>query len=173
MVILPEPSTRTTYWWNWRTSMMMPVLSHLLGCGPVWFWIRTWWPSARGGNLWVCTVHGSASFMCLFLRASSLAARMSLQVGWGMQWPGSMGMKSLIGLPKTHWAGNSFVAGSGVFRYCSMARCKASVFRLPCGSVLLVMSRLTVLTPISALQFECGWATDDRQWWTPQNDERR
>ena len=47
-------------------------------------------------------------------------------------------------------------------------RCRASVFRLPCGSVLLVMSRLTVLT-ISALQFECGWATDDRQWCTPQS----
>ena len=50
-----------------------------------------------------------------------------------------------------------------------MVHCKASVFRLPWGSVLLVMSRLTVLTPISALQFECGWATDNRRWWTPQS----
>ena len=36
-VILPDPSTRTTYWSNWQTSMMMPVLSHLLEYGPVWF----------------------------------------------------------------------------------------------------------------------------------------
>ena len=78
-------------------------------------------------------------------------------------------MKSLIGLPNTHLAGDSFVAGSGVFRYCSMAHCKASVFRLPRGSVLSVMSRLTVLTPISTLQFECGWATDNRWWWTLQS----
>ena len=72
-------------------------------------------------------------------------------------------MKSLIGWPNTHSAGDSFVAGSGVFRYWSMAHCRASVFRLPCRSVLLVMSRLTVLTLISSLQFECGWATEDRQ----------
>ena len=61
------------------------------------------------------------------------------------------------------------MAGSGVFQYWSMAHCKASVFRLPCGSVLLVMSCLTVLMPISALQFECGWATEDRQCCTPQS----
>ena len=30
-VTLPDPSTRTTYWWNWRTSITMPVLSHLVG----------------------------------------------------------------------------------------------------------------------------------------------
>ena len=55
-------------------------------------------------------------------------------------------MKSLIGQPNTHWAGDSFVAGSGVFRYWSMVCCRALVFRLPCGSVLLEMSHLTVVT---------------------------
>ena len=35
-----------------------------------------------------------------------------------------------------------------------MAQCRASVFRLPCGSVLLVMNHLTVVMAISALQFE-------------------
>ena len=35
-LILPDPSTHTTYWSNWQTSMMMPVLSHLLGYEPVW-----------------------------------------------------------------------------------------------------------------------------------------
>ena len=34
-VVLPDPSTRTTYWSNWRTSIMTPVLSHLVGCWPV------------------------------------------------------------------------------------------------------------------------------------------
>ena len=37
-VTRPEPSTRTTYWSNCRTSTTMPVLSHLVGWGPVWFW---------------------------------------------------------------------------------------------------------------------------------------
>ena len=32
-VTRPEPSTRTTYWSNWRTSTMIPVLSHLVGGG--------------------------------------------------------------------------------------------------------------------------------------------
>ena len=40
-VTLPDPSTRTTYWSNWRTSTTRPVLSHFLGNCPVWFWRRT------------------------------------------------------------------------------------------------------------------------------------
>ena len=80
-----------------------------------------------------------------------------------------MGMKSLIGLPNTHWAGESFVLGSGVLRYWSMACCSVFVSRLPCGSVLLVISHLTVFTPISARQFECGNATEDSRWCTPHS----
>ena len=34
-VILPDPTTHTTYWSNWPISMMMPVLPHLFACGPV------------------------------------------------------------------------------------------------------------------------------------------
>ena len=83
--------------------------------------------------------------------------------------PGRIGMKSLIGRPNTHWAGDNFVSGSGVLRYWRMARCNASVSRLPGGLVLLVISRLTVFTVTSALQFECGNATDDRRWCTPQS----
>ena len=30
-VCLPDPSTLTRYWWNCRTSMTMPVRSHLFG----------------------------------------------------------------------------------------------------------------------------------------------
>lgn len=40
-VTRPEPSTLTTYWSNWRTSITSPVLSHFNGCGPTWFWTRT------------------------------------------------------------------------------------------------------------------------------------
>ena len=44
-----------------------------------------------------------------------------------------------------------------------MAHCSAFVLRLPCESVLLVISHLTVLTPISPRQFECGNATEDNR----------
>lgn len=75
VVILPEPSTRTTYWSNWRTSITTPVLSHFVGYGPVWFWMRTWLPTARGGSLLVCSDHPSTAVMWRFRRASSLVAR--------------------------------------------------------------------------------------------------
>ena len=131
---------------------MTSVLSQLLGCGPVWYWIRMWWATARGGNLLVCTVHCSASFMHLFLRVSSLA--LECHSRWVRYVAaGKYGYEVL----EKVWAGESFVAGSGVFQYRSMAvlKCyRASVFRRPCGSLLLVMSHLTVSTPISALQFE-------------------
>lgn len=66
-----------------------------------------------------------------------------------------MGIKSLIGRPKMDWAGNSFVARSGVFLYWRMARCRGLVSRSPLRPVF-VMSRLTDLMPTSARQFECG-----------------
>ena len=34
VVILPEPSVLTTYWLYCLTSITVPVLSHLIGCGP-------------------------------------------------------------------------------------------------------------------------------------------
>ena len=114
-VTLPEPSIRTLYWSNCQTSITTSFLSHLVGCGPVWFWIRTWLLTLRSGSRLVCSVHRSAAFMCLFRSASSLAARVSRHVGWGMYWPGRMGLKSLIGQLNTHWAGDNFVAGSGVW----------------------------------------------------------
>ena len=77
-------------------------------------------------------------------------------------------MKSLIGLPNTHIAGDTFVSGSGVLRYCSMATRKASVSKPPVADVFEVIILFMVLTPISARQFECGKATDDKRWSTPQ-----
>ena len=38
----------------------------------------------------------------------------------------------------------------------------------PFGPVLFMMRRLHVLSPTSALQFECGNATNDMRRWTPQ-----
>ena len=78
-------------------------------------------------------------------------------------------MKSLIGRPKIAIAGESFVSGSGVLRYWSMATLNASVLSSPLGDVLDVIIRLTVFTPISAPQFECGNATKDLRWWMPQS----
>ena len=57
-------------------------------------------------------------------------------------------MKSLIGLPKIY---TEQVTALWQDQGC----CKASVFRLSCGSVLLVMSRLTVWKPIP--NFLGGW----------------
>lgn len=64
-VILLETSTGTTYWSNWRTSMTTAVLSYLLGCEPVWFWIHTWWPTARSGSLLIClSIASLLSYVC-------------------------------------------------------------------------------------------------------------
>ena len=70
---------------------------------------------------------------------------------------------SLIGFPKTHIAGERPVNGSGQLRYCSIALCNLSVFKLPLGPVFSVISRFAVLTPISALQLECGNATEENR----------
>ena len=77
-------------------------------------------------------------------------------------------VKSRIDLPNRYCAGDSVVSLTGVFRYCSMARCKASVSRSPLGLVFSVMSLFTVFTPTSALQLLCGNATDDMRCRTPQ-----
>ena len=119
---------------------------------------------ARGGSRFVCSDHRSVARMCRFLRASSLAAKDPCQVSWGLYLPGSIGMKSLIGLPNMHIAGDSLVSLSGVLRYCSMARWKESVSISPVGPVLLVMSLFTVLTPTSARQLLWAKATELRRW---------
>ena len=33
----PDPSVLTEYWWYYRTSTTVPVLSHLVGWCPVWY----------------------------------------------------------------------------------------------------------------------------------------
>ena len=61
-------------------------------------------------------------------------------------------MKSRIGCPNMHIAGENLVSLSGVFLYCRIARWDWSVLSSPLGLVLPVIRRLTVFTPISALQ---------------------
>ena len=41
-------------------------------------------------------------------------------------------------------------------------------FSVPLGSVFPAMSRLTVLTPVSARLFAWGWYAEEIRWWTPQ-----
>ena len=120
-VTRPDPSTRTRYWSNWRTSTMQPVLYHLVGLCPVWFCILTLSPTLSWGSLSVCSVSLSAIFMWRFRRASSLASKVSRHVGCGSYLPGWIGIKSLIGLPKMHMAGERPVSLSGVFLYWSIA----------------------------------------------------
>ena len=106
----------------------------------------------------MCLDHLSDARMWRLCSASSLASSVSLQVGWGMYPPGSIRIQSLMGLPKTHCAGDRLVFGSGVLQYCTITHCTESVSRLPRGSVLLVMMRLMVLT--SQL---CNWSVGTQQ----------
>ena len=122
----------------------------------------------RLGSDLVCSRSRSHAIICLLRSASSRSRRVSCHVGWGLYRPGIMGMKSFMGRPKMHCAGESLVFGSGVFRYWSIALWKASVSSEPLGLVLSWSILFTVFTPISALQFECGKATDDSLWRTPQ-----
>ena len=168
-VVRPDPSTLITYWSNCRTSVTFPVLSHFVGLGPVWFWIRTWSPTVRGGSLFVCSDHFSSSRRCRTRSASSRAESMSDQDEWGSYLPGRMGMKSRTGLPNTHIAGDTLVMGSGVLRCCRTALWNLSTSRSPLGPVLDVINRLADFTPISARLLECGNATEDFRWWTPQS----
>ena len=68
------------------------------------------------------SVQHSAARTCRFINASSLAAKVSRQVLCGLYFPGRMRIKSGIGLPKTHIAGESLVSLSGVLRYWRIAR---------------------------------------------------
>ena len=111
----------------------------------------------------MCSLKISASLMWRFLKASSRASLVSSQVRWGVYRPGRMGIKSLMGLPKRHEAGDSLVSLSGVFLYWSIALWKASGSRSPFEPVLFIMSRLMVFTAISALQLLWGNATDERR----------
>ena len=115
----------------------------------------------------VCSLLYSCVLICLLRSASSRARSVSRQVSWGRYLPGITGMKSRIMRPNTHIAGDIFVSGSGVLRYCKTARCTASVSRSPFPPVLFVIKRFIVLTATSARQLLWGKATEDSLWFTP------
>ena len=97
-----------------------------------------------GGNFFVCSDHLSADFMCRMRRAASRVARVSLHVSCGLYLPGRIGIRSLMGRPKTHIAEDNLVSLSGQFLYCRIARWNGSTSRSPLGAVLTVIMRLTV-----------------------------
>ena len=76
-------------------------------------------------------------------------------------------MRSFTGLLNKHMAGEIFVMGSGVLRYCRIAGWNVSMLMAPSFPILPVINLLTVLTPTSALQFLCGNATELTRWCTP------
>lgn len=115
-----------------------------------------------------CSLHRSWLSKCLFLSASSRRSKVVLHDLWGVYLPGSTGIRSFMVLPKTQFAGDCLVKGSGVFLYCRMAFWNVSVARSPVGPVFPDISLFIVLTPISALQLLCGLATELSLWFTPQ-----
>ena len=86
-------------------------------------------------------------------------------MGW--YFPDKMGMKSLMGHPKTVIAGSNLVVGSGVFLVWRIACCMASISRSPPGPVLFEGILFMVLTPVSALQLLYGKVTEDSPWFMP------
>ena len=108
----------------------------------------------------MCSVQCSAAHICQFLNASSLAAKVSHQVLCGLYFPGRMRIKSRIGLPKIHIAGESLVSLSGVLRYWRIAGWNLSVFRSPFAPVIHQQS-FHGFAPISALQLLWGKAMEE------------
>ena len=58
---------------------------------------------------------------------------------------------------------------SGVFLYCKIARAAALLFIPPSEDKFLWMIHFTAFTPSSALPFDCGYATDSIQCFTPHS----
>ena len=114
-VTRPDPSTRTTYWSNCRTSTTIPVRSHLVGFGPTRFYSLTQLPISSGGRTRVCSDSRSCVLMCRTRSASSRASSVSRQVQCGRYYPGDAGMKSRMRRSKMISAELTLDTGSGVF----------------------------------------------------------
>ena len=122
-VTLPLPSILILNLLCPRSSMTVPDLSHLFDIlpAPCWFWTRTLWPRLRGARFLVCSLHLSNPLENLVFIASSLFSRQSIQTSEGEKCPGLIGRKSLMGRPKTNWAGERPYSESGVFLCCMIA----------------------------------------------------
>ena len=121
-VTRPEPSTRTTYWSNCRTSTTIPVRSHFVGWGPTRLCSLTQFPMISGGRTRVCYDSRSCALMCQTCSTSSLASSVSRQVQCGRYCPGGTGMKSRMRRPNMISAGLTLDIGSGVFLNANKAR---------------------------------------------------
>ena len=109
------------------------------------------------GEVLVCSPHCSKPLENLAFIASSLFSLQSIQTSEGEKFPGLIGRKSLIGRPKTSWAGESLYSESGVLRCCMIALIILSWSGDPSDLVLSIRTRLADLTAVSARRFECGW----------------
>ena len=134
----------------------MPDLSHLLAIlpAPCWFWTRTLWPRLRGARFLVCSLHCSSPLVNLVFMASSRFSLQSTQTSDGEKFPGLIGRKSLIGRPKTRWAGESLYSESGVFLCCIIALVILSWSGEPSDLVLSRRILLADLTAVSARRLE-------------------
>ena len=151
-----------------RTS---PVLSNFLAIfpAPCWFWIITHDPGFNGGRSLVPEDHLSEDLITRFLKASSLVSLLFTQTSEGVNWPGWMGKKSRMGLPKTNWLGDKLYSATGVFLYCISAFITLSQSGDPSDLVLSISNRLPDLTAVSARRLLCGWYAELTLWFfTPQ-----
>merc|ERR1711911_300511 len=103
--VLPEPSTLTMYWSLSLTSTTTPVMSHLEGWLPTWFWTRTESPTASLGRTRQFLSSFSMLLIALLARAFSLSSLSMIHSGWGLYLVWGDGRKSLRFLPKMTWAG--------------------------------------------------------------------
>ena len=153
-------------------STTTPDLSHLFGCGPVWFWTKTLSPHFKTGKWWACWFMDSADWTNLVLRANSLLFQTSFQV------LSMAGLSNLIylltnekasrnGLPKRICGGDTLQSLSGVLPSCSMPCRKLSVSRVPDGPIQDKRNRLTFLTATSALPLDLGKYAEDILCFTP------
>ena len=131
-VSLPVPSTLTAYWSLPLTWTTRPVLSHLRGKRPVWFWMWQWSPSSRGDRCFAFFWRFSDCFVSLVRRVSSHLTHMSRHIGrtdvllniCDCGWKSDESRK---GRPKMIWAGEIPLLMSGVLRNCRMALVNLSV----------------------------------------------
>ena len=145
----------------------VPLLGNL--SSPCWFWIITHDPGFNGGRSWVPEDHLSEDLITRFLEASSLISQLFTQTFEGVNWPGWMGKKSRMGLPKTNWLGDKLYSATGVFLYCISAFITLSQSGDPSDLVLSISNRLPDLTAVSARRLLCGWYAELTLWFfTPQ-----
>ena len=142
-----DPSTFdcTTYWSYGLTSTTDPVLSHFFGREPIWFCNLIRSNRERGQASYVLFQTFSDLHVTM-AKCVHAGLEMFCYVGCGRYLSGRIGMKSLMGWPKRHIAGESLVSWLGVLRYCNIAWLNASVSSSPFGPELSMCIHLTVLT---------------------------